>query len=336
MSIHERTTGTSLRITPRTIQIVLGALWLLDGALQLQPKMLGSPFVTAVIGPAAQGQPGFIAGPLSHMDHLVATSPAAFDTLFAAIQLLIGAGLLMRQTVKPALLLSFAWALGVWAFGEGFGMIFTGQASPLTGAPGAVLLYVLVGLVAWPRDRATTDVSGSESSADRSAAAMGLLGDKGARVVWATLSIAMGALWLLPANRRPSAFSAALAGATTGEPGWLENLQSAVAHAFTGTGTWVALVLAAVSCWVGLGPLLSRNRTPSLLVATALCLDFWVLGQSFGGILTGLGTDPNAAPLVIVLGLALFPSRAAARSGVRAERAHLVVPRSGQLDLPRL
>ena len=49
--------------------------------------------------------------------------------------------------------MSFAWALGVWFFGEGLGMVLTGTASALTGAPGSVLLYGLLGLMAWPAAR---------------------------------------------------------------------------------------------------------------------------------------------------------------------------------------
>jgi hypothetical protein len=63
---------------------------------------------------------------------------------------MIGLGLLHRRTVKAALALSFAWALIVWWFGEGLGMLVTGTANPLTGAPGAVLPYAVVGLLAWP------------------------------------------------------------------------------------------------------------------------------------------------------------------------------------------
>ena len=62
-------------------------------------------------------------------------------------------GLLYRPTVKLALAVSFAWVLVVWWFGEGFGMLFMNMANPLTGAPGAVLLYAIVGLLVWPNGR---------------------------------------------------------------------------------------------------------------------------------------------------------------------------------------
>ena len=72
-------------------------------------------FVTGVLEPSVQGQPGFIAWPITQLDHLVAADPVAFNVVFAAVQLLIGIGPLVRSTVKPALVLSVVWSIGVWA-----------------------------------------------------------------------------------------------------------------------------------------------------------------------------------------------------------------------------
>jgi hypothetical protein len=38
----------------------------------------------------------------------------------------------------------------VWWLGEGLGGIFTGLASPLTGGPGAAVLYALLAVLIWP------------------------------------------------------------------------------------------------------------------------------------------------------------------------------------------
>jgi len=55
--------------------------------------------------------------------------------------------------VKVALATSMVWSLGVWWIGEGFGGVFSGQANPVTGAPGAVILYGLLAVLLWPADR---------------------------------------------------------------------------------------------------------------------------------------------------------------------------------------
>src|SRR6185312_1074118 len=35
---------------------------------------------------------------------------------------------------------------------------------------------------------------------------------------------------------------------------------------------------------------------------------FWVTGMGFGGMLTGMGTDPNAAPLIALLAFSMAPT----------------------------
>ncbi len=89
--------------------------------------MFGTGFVNGVLAAASQGQPAWLAGPMDVVNHLIALQPAGWNMVFAALQLLIGLGLLFRTTVKEALLLSFAWVAGVWTLGEGMGGIRTGS-----------------------------------------------------------------------------------------------------------------------------------------------------------------------------------------------------------------
>lgn len=281
--------------TTRQLQLVLGSLWLLDGVLQLQPKMFGPDFVSNVLAPVRSGQPGFVAGPLTQVDHLVELRSVGYNALFACVQILIGVGLLYRDTAKAALVTSMVWSLGVWSMGEGFGMLLTGQASPLTGAPGAVLLYGVLGILAWPRH-------GSEVEGAR-------LLRRPARILWAFFWVGMAGLWLWPTNRAAGSFSSALTSAAAGEPGWLSHLQLGFAHVTSGEGALIAGILASASVAVGIGPLVGRHPNRYLLAGTVLSLIFWVTGEALGGMLTGLGTDPNSAPLVILLGLAAFPAR---------------------------
>jgi hypothetical protein len=177
-------------------QIVLGLLWLIDGLLQYQPYMFGKTFITGVLPPNASGQPGIIASPITWIANLIEPHVVLFNAFAATLQVLIGAGLLYRRTVKPSLLVSFLWALGIWFTGEGLGMIFTGTANPLTGAPGAALLYILVGLMCWPRGRTVRTPDA------RRAARLGVIGERGARFAWAGIWLGSAVLWLLPAERR--------------------------------------------------------------------------------------------------------------------------------------
>ena len=306
------------RVSARTIQIGLGLIWLLDGLLQLQPKMFGPDFAHSVILPSAMGQPGVVSSTITHVAHLISVQPALVDAVFAGIQILIGVGLLVRETVKPALVLSFVWALGVWGLGEGFGMLLTGMASPLTGAPGAALLYLAIGVLVWPRSRASAAGSGS-------AAGEGPLGEWGGKAVWAAVWSGLGVLWLLPANRAGGAISGAITNAVTGEPGWLAHVQLSVAHALGSGGDSVAVVCAVLSFVIGLGPLVSRHTTVFLVAGAALALDYWMFGEAFGQVFTGIATDPNTGPLLLLLALAVYPNRV--RAGVASDVA---VPPAGR------
>lgn len=286
----------------RKLQIGLGLIWLIDGALQLQPFMFTRAFVTQTIAPNEIGQPGFVAGPVRLAAHLIEPHVVLFNLLAATIQVLIGLGLIYRPTVKAALLTSFGWALGVWWIGEGLGGLFTGTASPLTGAPGAALLYVLAGLIAWPQARRQT----------RRTSAGGLLGERGACTVWVLLWLGSATLWLLPANRADMAIHDAIENAPSGAR-WLSSIHSTVAAPTAGHGIAIAIGAASLSAAVGLAVLLARYARPVLALSTAIALVYLVIGQGLGGILTGSGTDPGTGPLIILLAITIYPLHQAGR-----------------------
>ena len=292
-------TDTSATLTlgaQRKLQIALGLIWLIDGALQLQPFMFRRAFVTQIIAPNETGQPGLVAAPIKLAAHLIEPRIALFNLFAVTIQVLIGIGLIYRPTVKAALLTSFGWALGDWWIGEGLGGLFTGTASPLTGAPGAALLYVLAGLIAWPQARCRTGRT----------AAGGLLGERGARTAWALLWLGSAALWLLPANRADEAVHDAVANAPSGAR-WLSSLHTALAAASAGHGIAIAVGAASLSAAVGSAALLARYAKPALALSTSIGLIYLFIGQGIGGILTGSGTDPGTGPLIILLAVSLYP-----------------------------
>src|SRR5580704_4269892 len=136
----------------RVLQLGLAAVWLLDGVLQYQPWMYTKAF-GEMLADAASGNPAVIAAPITWDAHLVEHHLVLLNTVFATIQLLLGLGIAWRPTVKVALAASIAWSLGVWWFGEGLGLVLTGDVSPVSGAPGAVILYALLAVLLWPSDR---------------------------------------------------------------------------------------------------------------------------------------------------------------------------------------
>jgi hypothetical protein len=294
-----RTADPDSRGARRGLQIALGVIWLLDAILQLQPYMFGPRFASMLAG-AATGNPAIISGPILWTSHLVAGDPAPWNAAFALTQLAIAAGLLWRPAVKAALAGSIAWSLAVWWLGEGVGGLLTGTASPVTGAPGAVILYALIAVLAWPIPSASP---GRGSVADAS-----VLGRRGGKAAWLLLWAGFSALLLLqPAVRAPGSLHGTLAANAAAEPGWLASLDHTAAAATGSHGTAVCIALAALFALAAAGILHPVTTRAALIAATAAGLAIWVLGENFGQILTGMGTDPNTGPLLVLLAAAYWP-----------------------------
>ena len=287
--------GTDAR---RVLQLVLAAIWLLDGLLQYQSFMYTGAF-GQMLGGTAAGNPGVVADPISWNAALVANHLVLLNTAFATIQLLLGLGIAYRPTVRVALAASIAWSLAVWWFGEGLGGVLTGSASPVSGAPGAVIVYALLAVLLWPGGR--PDVTAP-------AVAFRAVGAPVARLLWLVLWGSLAYFALTPANRAPQALHNLVASMAAGEPGWvagLENQAAAVlAHQGLIASIMLAVALIAIAAGVYMPPPLARS---TLLLALVVAAFIWVFGEAFGQILAGGATDPNSAPLLALLALAYWP-----------------------------
>jgi hypothetical protein len=282
----------------RVLQLLLGTVWLLDAALQFQPYMFSRAFVTQIISPVTAGNPAVIARPITWSAQIMAQHIVPANTAFALIQLSIAAGLFFRRTVKLALAASIVWSVFVWFFGEGLGGILTG-ASPLAGAPGAVILYALIALLIWPAD----EVHGAAPLAP---ALRGPLGQRVPKLTWFTLWTAFACYLLLPANRAPGAVSQAFISMTAGQPGWLTVPARAMATLTAGHGQAAAVALAALCVLTGAGIFADQLTRPALILATLLGLLIWT-AEGFGTLTTGHATDPNTGPLLILLAACFWP-----------------------------
>jgi hypothetical protein len=281
-------------ITRRDLQVALGVLWLLAGVLQAQPFMFTSGFATQVIAPVGQGQPGFVAVPLHWASTVIAAHPVAWNVPFAAIQLLLGVGLLVRRTARLALAASIAWALGVWYLGEGLSGLASGHASLISGAPGSALLYAILAAAAWPR-----------RDSSRGSPAPWL------PFAWAALWLGAAVLQALPGQNTGQAVASVLTAGSGGAPKWLAGLDNPA-------GTWAAqhsllvvILLVAAEALIGAGALARRTRTPAVACGLALTLAIWVLGQNLGQLYTGSATDPNSGPVLAVMAIALLATPSA-------------------------
>ena len=278
----------------------LALIWLQDAILQYQPFMFSKAFSQLLSG-TAQGNPHVIAQPISWAAGIVADRPVLVNAVFATIQLLLATGIVWRRTTKIALAASIAWSLGVWLFGEGLGGVLAGTASPVNGAPGAVILYALLAVVLWP--------GGGERSRQAPFVAARALGAWPARLLWVVLWGSLAYLAIAPGNRSRQGLAQLVSRNAAGEPGWIAGMDRAVATALAGVGTPVSITLAEVLVVIAAAvfywPWLARL---TLVLAIVTAIAFWVVGENFGAILTGTGTDPNSGPLLALLALTYWPA----------------------------
>jgi uncharacterized membrane protein YwaF len=297
---------TRLERYRRTLQRALGVLWLLDAALQYQPYMFTTAFPRQVIAPAAVGNPGWVARPVHWSATLMAHHQALANAGFATVQLLIALGLLVRRTTRVALAASVGWALAIWWLGEGLGGILTGAESPITGFPGAALLYAVIAGCLWPPRR-----DGEVVDRDVSVAASSPAGRAPTAVAWLALWGSAGYEALRAANRSPSALHSLFVDAEAGEPGWIQAIDRTAARAVAHHGTEVSIALAvvlgivAITVAVGAAPWVRAG----VVVAAVFGVVIWFAGQDLGEIATGQATDPNSGLLLALLAAAYWPVR---------------------------
>ena len=286
----------------RALQLVLAAIWLLDGVLQYQAFMFtnGANGFNSMLAGTADGNPAVIAKPITWNANLLDHHIVLLNAIFATIQLLLGLGIAFRPTARVALAASVLWALGVWWFGEGLGGVLSGAASPLNGAPGAVIIYALLAVLLWPADR--------EVPAPFTAARA--VGAHLARALWAVLWLSLAYFALTPDNRAPAGVGGMIADMESGEPVWLQDLQKAGASLVGNQGLAVSVVLAVALVLIAAGVYLpARIAKATLVLAIVVAAFIWVFAQAFGGILAGGATDVNSGPLLALLALAYWPLR---------------------------
>jgi hypothetical protein len=297
-------------LSRKALQRVLGLLWLIDGLLQLQPQMFTMNMVNGVMKPMLTGQPGFLEPGLQFVVNQTTQHLTAVNLLIAIVQILLGLGffLLPDRALKYLVFTSFIWALIVWFGGEGFSMLLTGTGSVLSGAPGAVLLYPLLGLAVIPRQRSRT-TSPESRAANRYD---GLLSRQALRWILAGFWFFAALLQLQPYWWQPGQISQAISG-MIGQGGLntylvdpvLKPLVNATANIEIPLN--IALIVVFLAIGIGLVIPGDRHLRPFLIASLVMSLLVWYFSEAFGMILTGMATDFNSGLLLVVMTLAVWP-----------------------------
>ncbi len=126
--------------------IFLGLTWIFDGICQLQVKLLSFRFITQVINPMYSYRDGIFLILEKYVTNIFLSNTLLVGGVISLLQILIGLLIIKKSFRQLGLYSSVFWGLFIWVFGENFGGVFTYQYNPLMGSPGAALVYVLVAL----------------------------------------------------------------------------------------------------------------------------------------------------------------------------------------------
>jgi hypothetical protein len=276
-------------------------MWLFDAGLQAQPALFTAPWWRNDLAQSVMGQPAVINHSIFSVVNLITAHPAAWNTAFVGTQVILGVALILGRHERVATLASIPWALGIWWVGEGFGTLPTGFALAASGAPGPVLLYPLIAVLAWPHTRPPKTGLAENNGPSTT------ISWRGGAAAWVFLWAGQALLqipWAFPARQ---VLVANVSEYSNGQPGWLQGLShgtETLARHHPGTLTATMVVTQIV---VGLGVLHPKTRAAALSTGVAVSVAYWLAFQYLGGIPAGDATDPGTAPLLILLAVALWP-----------------------------
>ena len=300
--------GTAEAPGRRLLRIGFGVLWIFDGILQAQPKMAGG-LASQVIQPTAAASPAWVQHLVNWGGTAWSYHPIQAGAASVWIQIGIGAWLIVAPRgpwSRLAGVASVGWGLTVWVFGESFGGIFAPGLSWLTGAPGAVLLYVVAGaLIALPEGAWRSPRLGRLLLAGLGLFFLGM----------ALLQAWPGrGFWQGTIDGQPGTLSGMVQSMSgTPQPHFLSSLVSGFGSFDASHGFAVNLVVVIALAAMGAIFLTGRTRLVryALAFGIAFCLADWLQVQDLG-FLGGLGTDPNSMiPMILLFSagyLALAPA----------------------------
>jgi hypothetical protein len=145
----------------RTALILWTVLWASMALFALQPDARSPRGLSDEIKDMAAGQPGWLAGPVTHTASLLAGPGLLVASLLAAAFAVTAAGLwLPAKTARAAIILALVLAAFLW-LAQGLGGVFTGGSTDPSSGP----LLVLLALAYWPSSEANrTEANRAEAN----------------------------------------------------------------------------------------------------------------------------------------------------------------------------
>jgi hypothetical protein len=225
------------------------------------------------------------------------------------LQATIGLALVFGRRVRVALALAVIWSAVIWFIGEGLGMLPTGFAMALFGAPGPAAVYGILAVLAWP-------TSGQTSVDD--------VAERPWATCWSVYWLGAAALQLPFVYSASQVIHAGFEESPSAHLALLARASNAVAHVALGNPVVFSTVLGLVEVTIALGWMLDHRHPGRWLgLGIGVSVAFWVVGQGLGGVLNWGATDPGTGPLIILLALVAWPRNATAALATPASDARV-------------
>ena len=235
-----------------------------------------------MLAPSGMGEPAFVSGPVLMAERLISGHVVAVERDVRHRPARAGgrAALAAPRSGRPWRARSRGRSRSGGSARDSAGSSAR-TANPLTGAPGAALLYAFLAILIWPRAQGASLAS---SAAQASSVAGGSPLGRWARLAWFVLWATMAVLMLAA----PTASSSLTGG-------------GGITAAAVTIGFGAAFALAAA------GLLVPSTVRPALVVAVIAALALWCTAEGFGEILSGSATDPNTGPLLVLIAATFWP-----------------------------
>jgi hypothetical protein len=260
--------------------------------------------INGVMAPIVQSQPGPLAVNLQWIVAVATQHIILLNLIVTFVQIALGFLLIIGYRVRETVIASVVWSLIVWYGGEGMNMLFTGQASILTGAPGAVLLYPLLGFLVYPR-KASSQTASEDT----------VLSQIHFHRIMAGFWIFAAILQLQPYWWQPGQISQTLSD-IMGQGGLngllidpiLKELSTLTASIEVPLN--ILLIVSFLALGIGLAISREERLRPFLIASLVASFLIWWIAEGLGMVFTGMTTDFNSGLLLIVMVLACWPKTA--------------------------
>lgn len=289
--------GMTRQRPQRILRLTLGVFWVIAGLLQAQPDMFTTDFyanyppkiMESLLQSVADGQPDWLANAVHFGMAVWAHHPILYNVGAILIQVGIGVVLIFgpsKRWQRTGLWVSIIWGTLVWVFGEGMGGLFTGSTF-FDGWPGAVLLYVLGAAMLLAPDRLWQ-------------------GNQMQRILrWSLVVfwLVMAVIQALPSSgfwQSGGLMSQFANAGSLPQPEFLAiPIQSFSLITLHQPVLWNA-VFVGIMILLSLGYMIVPRRRWLMIVALLWLFWSWWFGQDFGAIFSGMGTDVNSLPLLML------------------------------------